>query len=82
MRSMKAKLLSAALAIIFCCGLLAGCGGEEKKKVNITVKVPTLRMAPKNDSSVKDSYGFLVKVAESFQKQYKDADVKVKVTMF
>ena len=79
---MKTKLLSAALALIFCCGLLAGCGGEEKKKVNITVKVPTLRMAPKNDSSVKDSYGFLVKAAESFQKQYKDADVKVKVTMF
>ena len=52
---MKTKLLSAALALIFCCGLLAGCGGEEKKKVNITVKVPTLRMAPKNDSSVKDS---------------------------
>lgn len=79
---MKTKLLSAALALIFCCGLLAGCGGSEKKEVNITVKVPTIRMSPKNDSSVKDSYGFLVKAAESFQKQYKDANVKVKVTMF
>lgn len=79
---MKAKLLSAALALIFCCGLLAGCGGEEKKKVNITVKVPTIRMSPRNDSTVKDSYGFLVKAAEGFQKQYKDANVKVKVTMF
>ena len=62
------KIITLVLALAMAVGLLAGCGGEEKKEVNITVKVPTIRMAPKNDSSVKDSYGFLVKAAESFQR--------------
>lgn len=78
---MNKQILSLFL-IVSLSGLLTGCFTEQKKSLEITVKVPNLTMIPICDSECKEAYQFLEKAANAFSKQYRDADVDINVVCF
>lgn len=75
-----------ALITIICILLaimLAGCGPfASKPTVTLTIKVPTIRLAPRFDPSVVTSYDFILKAANDFAASYEDANVRVDVVEF
>ena len=55
---------------------------KEKPEITLVIKTPVLQMSSCKDKELKDSYTFVKKAADAFEKQYKDANVKVKVVQF
>ncbi len=55
---------------------------NEEQAIILNIKTPVLQMNSYTDEEVKDTYTFLKKVANAFEKEYKDANVKVKVKQF
>ena len=67
--------------------VLAGCGSApdqapEKKKVKLTLKVPTLVMNCVKDPEIKEAYDVFVKATAAFSNQYQDAEVTFNLVRF
>lgn len=80
---MKKSIIAAVL--LLCWGLLlSGCGNslEPQKEVTLTIKVPAIRLVPKFDPDMHTSYDFILKAANDFAANYKDAKVTVNVVEF
>ena len=72
-----ALLLAAAL-----CGLLAGCGEQEKEAVTLVVKAPSMEMNCVSDTQIDNVEAFMEKAASAFVGQYEAADVTVDLQIF
>ena len=55
---------------------------NEKTKITLVIKTPVLQMTSTKDKEINDAYTFINKAAKAFEKQYKDANVDVKVVQF
>ena len=80
------------IIIILIVLILIGLGGyillnninqtNEKPEITLTIKTPVLQMTSLKDEEIDDTYKFLSKVAKSFEEQYKDANIKIKLVQF
>ncbi len=88
-------ILSIIIVLIIALGgyfLLNSKTSEKNKKVEtskqsddeiiLNIKTPILQMTSYADEEINDTYTFLKKAASDFEKEYKDANVKIKVTQF
>ncbi|MCM1494149.1 MAG: extracellular solute-binding protein [Muribaculaceae bacterium] len=75
------KIITAALALALCGGLLTGCG-REKKEVTLVIKVPSLAMNSVSNPDIVDAAAFLQLAGEAFAAQYERADVSIRVECF
>ena len=55
---------------------------EQKQEIKLIVKTPVLQMTSYKDEDIIDTYTFLVKVADDFEKKYQDANVNIEVCQF
>ncbi|MCM1543420.1 MAG: extracellular solute-binding protein [Blautia sp.] len=79
---MGKKIIAATITFLLCCGLLAGCGGKEKEKITLIIKVPNLVMNSVSRPEILDSGVFLQQAGEAFAAQYEEADVTFRVETF
>ncbi|MCM1251604.1 MAG: extracellular solute-binding protein [Clostridium sp.] len=79
---MTRKLISAALTLALCCGLMTGCGSKPKEAITLIVKAPNLAMNSVSNPDMIDSSMFLQKAGEAFAAQYEKADVTIRVESF
>lgn len=81
---MKKRILSGIMAAAVCCGLFTGCKTDTalEKDVTLTVKVPSIMLTPAFDSDISTSYDFLIKAADAFEEENKDANLTINVIEF
>lgn len=81
---MKKFFILLSSLILLCC-LLSSCSLSEKatkKKIKITIKVPTLEVSSLTDANIHEAYDFLKIAAADFSRQYKEADVSINIVKF
>ena len=76
---MKNKIIIIIICVVFVL-LLCVVGYSvinQKPKVTLNIKTPTIVMNSVADADITDAYTFLQKAADMFKKEYKDADVTI-----
>ena len=77
------KIVVLFLWMLMTAGLLTGCFYGRKKEVTLVLKAPTLAFGESVvDDEVRSSNDFLKKAGEAFARQYKDAEVTIKVVEY
>ncbi len=90
MKKKKSIILMVAVLLIVIVGIGVNFLGkknnqnseEQKEEIKLTIKVPVLQTSSYKDSNVKSAYDLVKKLADNFEEQYKDANVKVDVIEF
>lgn len=90
MKKKKSIILMVAVLLIVIVGIGVNFLGkknnqnseEQKEETKLTIKVPVLQTSSYKDSNVKSAYDLVKKLADNFEEQYKDANVKVDVIEF
>ena len=90
MKKKKSIILMVAVLLIVIVGIGVNFLGkknnqnseDQKEEIKLTIKVPVLQTSSYKDSNVKSAYDLVKKLADNFEEQYKEANVKVDVIEF
>lgn len=90
MKKKKSIILMLAVLLIVIVGIGVNFFGnknnqnseDQKEEIKLTIKVPVLQTSSYKDSNVKSAYDLVKKLADNFEEQYKEANVKVAVIEF